>query len=150
MLPAQHRDVMAAQTLPSFEFVSVRHGTEVVPRIVATGPIFLKQRLPVYEATLAVNPSSTYFCILDNSAGHENNLSFADILLLTQKLLDGVIECIYGATVTADPGYPAFVDLMSANHSARNMKGELLATNDLETAEAFIAEKLRLVAAGEG
>ncbi len=148
MVPAPDNEIVARGTLPSYEFVTVRHGAEVVHWITATGPIALRQRLPLYAATLAANPSSNYFCILDNRGGHENDLSFSDIAILNQILADGGIDCIYGATVTHDRGYPQFVDLMSENLKARDIRGELLSTGDMQAAEDFIADKLRLVAGG--
>ncbi len=146
MIPAKEQEIVARETLPSYELVSVRHGDEVVHRITVTGPISLERRLPLYEATLAINRSSNYFCILDNSGGHENDLSFRDMQLLDQKLLDGGIRCFYGATITDDKAYAQIVELASATMSALKLTGKILSTGDRATAEQFIAEKLRATA----
>lgn len=111
-----------------------------------TGPIGLKRRLPLYDATLAVNASSTYFCILDNSGGHENDFPYADIVIFEQKLIDAHIDCFYGVTITEDVAYPKIVELVNVSMSARKIGGEVMATGDPVEAEQFIAEKLRLVA----
>lgn len=150
MLPEQGQQIVTTGTLPSYEFVTIQFGVEVVHKITVTGPINLKQRLPLYDATLAVNPSSTFFCILDNSSGYENNLSFADIQVLDQRLVDAGIDCFYGATITADVAYPGIVELASANMFVENIRGEVLATSDRDTADRFIAEKLRLVVRATG
>lgn len=148
MLPEQSHEIVATGTMPNYEFVTVRCGAEVVHKITVTGPISLNQRLPLYEATLATNPSSTYFCILDNSSGHENNLSFGDIQVLDRKLLDAGIISFYGATITEDAAYPGIVQLANVNMTVANLQGEVLAAGDMDEAERFIAEKLRLVAEG--
>ncbi len=132
-----------AQIIPSYEFVSVPVGPEVVHRIRVTGPIDLARRLPLYDATLAVNPSSRYFCVLDNRGGFENNLTYADIKRLDEKLVEAGIACFYGATVTVDRGYQQIVDIANVNIGVAGLRGELLSTSDMETAEQFIADKLR-------
>jgi len=150
MLPSQGRNIVATGTFPSLQFVSTQYGAEVVHRITATGPITLKHRLPVYEATLAATPSSNYCCILDNGAGHENDLSFSDLQVLARILVDASIACYYGATITDDVAYPRIVDLASVYMSTTNIRGEILSTADPQAAERFIVEKLRLMAATTG
>lgn len=151
MQPAQHGNIVATGTLPSYEFVSARHGVETVHRVKVTGPISLKRRLPLYDATLALTVSSTYFCILDNSGGHENDFPYADIVVFEQKLIDAGIDCFFGATITDDLAYPKIIELVNVSMSARKIGGEVMATEDPETAERFIAEKLLQVAnAGNG
>jgi len=145
MQPSHDGEIVATGTLPGYEYVSIRHGAEVIHRIKVTGRITLKQRLPLYDATLAINPSSTYLCILDNSGDHENDLTFADMQVLDQQLVDARIGCFYGATITADRGYPMIIDLANASMSAMNIKGEVMSTDDPEVAERFLAERMRLL-----
>lgn len=131
------------RVIPSYQFSSVRAGSEIVHRIRVTGPIDLERRLPLYAATLAANPSSRYFCILDNREGFENDLSFADIKQLDQLLVDAGIECVYGATVTSDKVYQQIVEIANVNVGVAGLRGELVSATDMQVAEQFIADKLR-------
>ncbi len=135
--------VEGTRVIPSYEFVSVRVGSEVVHRIRVTGPINLERRLPLYAATLAVNPSSRYFCILDNREGFENDLTYADIKQLDQLLVDAGIECFYGVTVTSDKAYQQIVEIANVNVGVVGLGGELLSVTDMQVAEEFIADKLQ-------
>lgn len=146
MLSALHRDIVTTGKLPSYEFVSIRYGSEIVHRITVTGPISMKRRLPLYDATLAVNTSSTYFCILDNSGGHENDFTYSDMMLIEQKFIDAGIDCCFGATITDDVAYPKIVELVNLSMSAMKIGGKVMATGDTAEAEQFIVEKLRLEA----
>jgi hypothetical protein len=136
--------VVASGSLPGFDYTSTRYGREIVHRIKITGPIDLETRLPLYHATLAVNETNNYFCILDNTAGHENNFSYSDIVLLDELLIESGIDHFYGATVTTDPDYVKLVKLANDSAKATPMKTQLLASRDVAEAEAFVMEKLRL------
>lgn len=136
------RIVIASGQLPSCEFQSIAHGDEILHRIRVTGKIDLERRLPLYHRTLAVNRTSNYFCILDNSGGHENVLSYPDMVILDEILVEGGIRTFYGVTVTHDSSYSGIVKLASYSAEASRLQTELVATNDPAEAERFIQEKL--------
>ena len=138
--------VIAAESLPSFEFQSIRYAGEVVHKVKVTGMINLERRLPLYHRTLAANQSHNFFCILDNSGGHENTLSLQDMVLLDRILIEGGIRNFYGAIITKDPNYEGIVKLASYSAETSGMEVELLATGDPSEAERFILEKLGSVA----
>ena len=133
-----HGLVVAAGTLPSFEFRSIKYGGEVLHRIRVTGRIDLERRMPLYHETLANNPSSNYFCILDNSEGHENDLSLSDIMLLDKILVEAGIEKFYGATITPDWNYKGIVKLANFSAEVSKLNAELLSTRNPDEAESFI------------
>lgn len=129
-------------SMAGFVFASYRHGPHVVHRISVVGPVGLKERIPLYRATLALTPADTYFCILDNSARYYNSLSFEDIKLLDTLLMDAGIATFYGATITLDAGYREIVELAKANVTNVGLNGKLMTTAIPEEAEAFIAEMI--------
>lgn len=135
--------VVASGSLPSFDYISTKYGREIVHRVKITGPIDLEARLPLYHATLAVNETSSYFCILDNTAGHENNFGYSDIILLDNVLIEAGIDHFYGATVTTDRDYEKLVKLANDSAEVTPMETHLLATRDVAEAEAFVMEKLQ-------
>jgi hypothetical protein len=141
-------DIVASGVVPSYEFVTYGYGSEVLHRIKVTGPIDLSRRLPLYRETLAVNPSRSFFCIVDNSGGHENDMTFSDIVVLDDLLIEAGIEFFYGATVTRDQAYSNIVKLANMNVQKIDLDGELLATSDPDEAEKFIMEKLNSARAG--
>ena len=134
--------IVASGKLPSFDYFSLRIAGEIVHRITVTGTIDLERRLPLYHATLAINESANYFCILDNSGGHENVLSLPDIVLLDKVLIESGIEKFYGATITPDPNYSGIVKLANYSAEASNLTTDLLATQDPAEAERFIQARL--------
>jgi len=136
--------VVASGRLPSYVYVSTKYGSEILHRIKVTGRIDLEKRLPLYRATLAINETSNYFCILDNRDRHENAFSYADIQELDQVLIDAGIDHFYGATISNDPDYPKLVKLANDSASTTPMETELMATADPAEAEAFVMGKLRL------
>jgi hypothetical protein len=139
--------IIASGTLPCFEYVSIRHAEELLHRIKITGAIDLEKRLPLYHRTLDLNPSSNYFCILDNSGGHENKISYKDIQILDDILVAAGIRRFYGATITTDHAYANLVKLAKYNARISKLEGDLLATHDPAAAESFIMEKMTSVAA---
>lgn len=134
---------IASGSLPSYSFHSVRCGVEVLHRITVTGPINLARRLPLYDATLAVNPSTSYFCILDNRGGFDNDLGYADMKVLDQRLVEAGIRTFYGVTVTSDAVYDRIVEIANVNMRVTGLEGKVHVTNDMDDAERFIAEMLR-------
>ncbi|MEQ8354018.1 MAG: hypothetical protein RH942_00660 [Kiloniellaceae bacterium] len=134
--------VVASGTLPSYAYVSVKYAEEVIHRIRVTGAIDLERRLPLYRETLANNPSSNYFCVLDNSEGYENDFSYPDMAVLDRLLVEAGIKHFYGVTVTKDPGYRNLVKLASDHAKLLNLEGDLFATDDLAEAERFIMESI--------
>ena len=143
----EHRDIVTSGSHPGFDFVTARHGGEVVHRVTVTGPFNLRRRIRMYEETLKANQSSRYFCILDNSAGHENEFAYDDIQMLAEWLVKEGLTAFYGVTITSDPGYPNLVQIVTAVLQILELGGTVTTTSDPELAEAFIREKLTLVAA---
>ena len=137
--------VVASGRLPSYDYQSVEYAGEIVHRITVKGPIDLEHRLPLYQETLAINQTSNYFCILDNSDGHENTLSRSDMVLLDSILVEGGIKNFYGVTITTDPSYAGIVKLAGYSAEASRLNAEMLATPDPAEAERFILEKLETV-----
>jgi len=135
-------EVVAAGEMKSYRFRTERRGLEVLHRITVTGPINLQRRIPLYEATLAANPSPNYFCILDNRAGFENAISLDDLQFLAAILKDAGISRFYGVTITDDREYPKIVELANIVVATSPLQGELLSTGDAAAAEAFIQDKL--------
>ena len=134
----EFQQIVASGELTSAFFRTERLGQEVLHRITVTGPINLKLRIPVYEATLAANPSPNYFCILDNRAGFENVFSYEDIRYLANLLIEAGIRRLYAATVTCDQEYAKLVELANVVVATSLLEGELLATGEIGKAEAFI------------
>ncbi|WP_281016823.1 MULTISPECIES: hypothetical protein [unclassified Minwuia] len=147
MQQIEPRDIVATGSHPGFDFVSVRHGAEVVHRVTVTGPLDLRRRILMYEETLKANTSARYFCILDNSAEHENVFGYNDIQMLAEWLSKEGLTAFYGVTITNDAGYPKLVQIVTAVLQILELGGTVTTTSDPEVAEAFIREKLDLVAA---
>lgn len=141
------QEVVATGELHGFRFRTERRDREVLHRITVTGPIDLQRRIPLYEATLAVNPSPNYFCIVDNRAGFENAFSFADIRFLAEVLKDGGISHLYAVTITDDQEYGKIVELANITVTISSLQGELLSTNDAAEAEMFIQDRLAIFTA---
>lgn len=129
--------------IPGYDFVSYRHGPHVLHRIQVVGPISRAERIPLYRRTLALTDTGSYFCILDNSAGHENDFTFDDMKFFGELLRKAGIVAFYGATVTPDMGYAAVVSLASMIVEYSGMEGELISTSSMAEAEAFIFDKMK-------
>ncbi|MDF1733965.1 MAG: hypothetical protein P1U37_01685 [Minwuia sp.] len=127
--------------------MTTRHGAEVVHRVTVTGPFNLRRRIRMYEETLKANTSFRYFCILDNSAEHENEFAYDDIQMLADWLSGEGLKAFYGVTITSDPGYPNLVQIVTAVLQILELGGTVVTTGDADAAEAFIREKLALVSA---
>jgi len=138
--------ILASGKFPGFEFISIKFADEVVHKITVTDKIDLEKRLPLYRETLAINPSNKYFCILDNSDGHENVFSYPDIVILDNLLIEAGIKYFYGATITSDPAYQKLVKLATHNARMSKLEGDLLATADPAEAEKFITDKINSLA----
>jgi|GEM_PF-2725178 len=149
MQQIERRDIVASGSHPGFDFVSARHGAEVVHRVTVTGPFNLRRRIRMYEETLKANESARYFCILDNCANHENEFGYDDIQMLAEWLSREGVTTFYGVTITNDPGYPKLVQIVTAVLQILDMGGTVMTTSDPAEAEAFIHEKLALVASME-
>lgn len=148
MRPIEMREVVATGELKGYRFRTERWGMEVLHRITVTGPINLQRRIPLYEATLAANPSANYFCIVDNRAGFENAFSFEDIRYLAEVLKDGGISHLHGVTITDDQEYAKIVELANITVAISSLQGELRSTHDVAEAEAFIQDRLAVFTAG--
>lgn len=137
------RTVVASGSMTGFTFESIKYGEEVLHWVKVVGPIDLAKRLPLYRATLEINPSSHYYCILDNTDGHDNNFTFSDMKMLDDMLVEAGIEKFYGATVSSDRAYSGLVKLANTSVEMSKLGGELLATDSVEEAEHFIFSKLQ-------
>ncbi|TNE39339.1 MAG: hypothetical protein EP348_03700 [Alphaproteobacteria bacterium] len=108
------------------------------------GPIGVTERIPVFEATLAVNKSENYFCLVDNRAGHENILTVEDMSFLGDLLLDAGIKRFYAAVVTLDEGYRGIVKLMNAVAIAKKkIESETFSSPFYEEAENFLISRTK-------
>lgn len=130
-------------TLESYEYAAYRYDDRHLYRIRVTGPISLKQRLPLYRKILSINTNDTIFCVVDNSAGHENQFTFDDIRYLDDLLLEAGIRYFFGATVTQDAGYSSLVELANTNAKHIQLGGALIAAVSAEEAEDFILSRIR-------
>ena len=138
-------EVVASGSMQSYDFKSVRCRGEVVHLLTVTGPLNLKHRLPLYHATLAANPTSDYFCILDNRKEFENAFSYSDIKVLNQVLHSGGVRTVHGATITSDAGYPKLIEVANQSMISQGIKGYLLSTAFPEEAEQFILDRVDAV-----
>lgn len=140
MRQLERADIVASGSLPSYDFVSTRHRGEVVHVMTATGPLDLARRIDVYRATLSANPTSSYFCILDNSAGFENDFSISDIRFLDRMLLEAGIRIVHGVTVTRDAGYPKLLELLRHVMPTEGLVADVHLATSLAEAEHLLAE----------
>ncbi len=131
----------------SYKFTTFRVNGFYLHDIEVVGPIDLRVRVPLYHETLRHSLPPYYFCIIDNSAAHENTVSFADIKVLDQILIDYGIEYYFGAIITKDLGYPNIIKLAQENLDSIGIRSELLQVLDRAAAEAFILEKIGVAAA---
>ncbi len=139
---------MASGSLPSYDFVSCRHRGEVVHIMTATGPLNLARRIDVYRATLSANPTSDYFCILDNSGGFENDFNISDIRFLDQMLLEAGVRTVHGVTVTRDAGYPKLLELLRQVMPSQGLVADVRLASSLAEAEHLLAEMVDLAKDG--
>lgn len=106
------------------------------------GPINLETRLPLYRETLRHAIPPDYFCIVDNSAGFENDISYDDIQVLDRYLIDHGIRRFFGATITKDGGYGKIVKLAQANMDQIGLDGAVIKVRTRREAETFITERI--------
>jgi len=140
-------EVVFRGTVESYTFATHRVNGFHLHEIAVVGPIDRRVRIPLYHETLRHSLPPYYFCIIDNSAGHENTVTFDDIRLLDNILLDHGIEYYYGAVITKDQGYPNIIKLAQENLDSVGIRAELVQVEDRAAAEAFINEKLAEAAA---
>lgn len=139
---------MASGSLPSYDFVSLRHSGEVVHVMTATGPLNLARRIEVYRATLSANPTSNYFCMLDNSGGFENDFSISDIRFLDRMLIEAGVQAVHGITVTRDPGYPKLLELLRQVMPSQGLVANVRLASTLAEAEHLLAGMVDLAKDG--
>lgn len=118
--------------------------------VVITGPINLTTRIPLYHETLRLAVAPHFFCIVDNSAGFENNITYDDIQLLDGILWEHGIRTFYGATITKDAGYSKIVKLAQANMEHVGLDGALIEVRRRTAAENFIRDRIAEEAARRG
>lgn len=118
-------------------------GEEMFHRIKVLAPLGRAERIPIYEETLKLNKSAHYFCIVDNSQGHENTLSYDDMLFFSKILTKGGITHFYNAVVTNDHRYADIVKLTGAVSKIAGITSQTVPTTCPEQAEAFIRSKIK-------
>lgn len=140
--PVIHRGAMKSYRYTTYLVNGFHfHDIEVV------GPIDLETRIPLYRATARHSLPPHYFCIIDNSAGHENIVTLDDLKQLDEILSNAGIRFYYGASITIDPGYHGIVNLAHENLQSLGIKNELIQTYNRGAAEAFIKAKIDAAAA---
>jgi len=140
-------EVVFRGAVESYTFATYRVNGFHLHEIEVVGPIDLRVRIPLYHETLRHSLPPYYFCIIDNSAGHENTVTFDDIRVLDNILIEYGIEYYYGAVITRDLGYPNIIKLAQENLDSVGIESQLVQVQDRLAAEAFINEKLAEAAA---
>jgi hypothetical protein len=138
-------EIISNMSVPGFEIESWLMKGEVLHRVTVVGPVGLTERVLMYQSTLEVNKSrgnAIYFCVFDNSAKHENVLTYDDLKRIDELIVASGITDFYCATITSDHSYSSVVALADLSQQAANLGGELLATDDPVAAETFILEKM--------
>lgn len=118
-------------------------GDTLLHRIKVLGPLGRAERIPLYEETLKLNKSSHYFCIVDNSQGHENTLSYDDMLFFSKMLTEGGVTHFFNAVITHDDRYADIIKLTSAVSKMADITSETVTASNLQQAEAFIFGKIK-------
>ncbi|USG62763.1 hypothetical protein NBZ79_07200 [Sneathiella marina] len=118
-------------------------GEEMFHHIKILAPLGRAERIPIYEETLKLNNSPHYFCIVNNSQGHENTLSYDDMLFFSKMLTKGGITHFYNAVVTNDHRYLDTIKLTGAVSKLAGIISETVSTSNQEQAEAFIRGKIK-------
>lgn len=135
-------DLIKKISLPSFDVGTFQTRGRILHDVRATGRFALKERLPLYHSTLALNPSEEYFCILDNRDRHENVFTFDDMYSLGHVMAEAGVKTLYAATVTADQNYGDIVHLANVCAESQNIGGEIIVVPDMAAAERFIFQKM--------
>jgi hypothetical protein len=125
------------------EICTYASGEEMFHHIKVLAPLGRVERIPMYEETLKLNKSAHYFCIVDNSQGHENTLSYDDMLFFSKILTNGGITHFYNAVVTNDDRYADIVKLTGAVSKMAGITSQTVPTTSLEQADAFIRYKIK-------
>lgn len=140
-------NVVFQGAVESYTFTTVRVKGFHLHEIEVVGPIDLRVRIPLYHETLRHSLAPYYFCIIDNSAGHENSVTFDDIKRLDRILIDHGIEHYYGAVITKDQGYQNIIKLAQENLASVGIKSQLVQVKKRAAADVFIREKIDEAAA---
>jgi hypothetical protein len=98
----------------------------------------------LYKKTLDINLSNEYYCIIDNSEGHEYLFALEDMMFVKDTLSNAGIRWFYCAIVTKDLAKPPVIRLAETVAELGDIKAEMLSTPDYEEAERFILSKLKL------
>jgi hypothetical protein len=118
-------------------------GDTLIHRITVHGPLGREERTPLYEESLKLNKSPHYFCIVDNSQGHENTLSYDDMLYFGNMLTKGGITHFFNAVITNDHRYEDIVKLANAVAKLKGVTSETKPFTNIKEAEAFILDKIK-------
>jgi hypothetical protein len=138
---------MQGRKISSGVFANISYETrefcgEYINLMTALGPISREHRVPVYRRSLKINPTSSYFAILDNRSGHEDELSYDDMMLLGDYIIDAGITRVVTASVTNEAGYSNIVKLASAMADARNVEMDATVTTCLDEAKSFVLSRV--------
>jgi hypothetical protein len=129
---------VASGSFPNIRFETKEYGGEFLHIVTQGGSLVREDRAPVYEETLALNTSDSYFCILDNRKGKESVLSMADMSVFGDMLISQGIKRFVYAVVTTDPAYDKIIKLIKAISMTKDLEVEAITTPDFATAEKFV------------
>ncbi len=142
---------MQGRKISSGAFANISYETlecyvEHVNFMTATGPISREHRIPVYRQTLQGNPSSSYFAILDNRRGYEDEFSYDDMLILSDITLKAGIRRIVSVSVTSESAYLNIVKLSQAVAHTKDIELDSMTTHCMDKAKNFILFRIQGIA----
>lgn len=114
------------------------------------GPINLNTRVQLYRQTLPFVVAGTYFGILDNSEGFENDFCLEAIQFLDTILINRGVRKYFGATITSDGGYSKIVKLAQTNMETVGLEGAVITVPNSAAALDFILGKIDAIAGTVG
>ncbi len=116
---------------------------EILHKIKILGPFFLKERILLYKEMLKLNTSSHIFCIVDNSDGHENNISFNDMLYLDELIRCAGVSVFHGAIITKDKLYGKILSLAKVSAEISTIATGMIVAQDHQEAESYILDRIQ-------
>ncbi len=129
-------------SLKGIDFSSCLYKNQIIHYLKITSKIGFEERIPMYEATLALNKGPYFFCIFDNSNRLENNLSFDDLMVFNRMILDAGITHYYSASVTFDDQFGSLINLATVTSKSLGLFTEMVIENDVQSAEKFIKDTI--------
>ncbi len=129
-------------TIGRYLLETVLYRSCLVHDIKVNGPINLEERIPLYKTTISFHKDTDYYCILDNSDNHENELDLEGIRVLDEILIGSGIAHFFGVTISEDPGYDAIVRLGRTHAEMRDLSAELHRVTDRDSAWTLLDEAI--------